>query len=171
MRKQLTMPITAAIIAAFLVLADFFVANLIYPSASFLWVSFIGWATSGALSLKEKVFALSNYAVGFFVALFIYTVTSSLEPILKTFILASCISVFIFNLFVVWLANLKRTKLVLSVPAIFIGIALSFSGLGVNLKFNSLESCATMLMILLVYGFLGLLAGHIFGVIGRRQKP
>ena len=65
------------------------------------------------------------------------------------------IAVFIINALVMYFQNAKKYFLD-SIPAIFIGIALTFSGAGIALKANNLS----LLWIILIYGVLGLLCGY-----------
>lgn len=167
MKKPLIMSLATGIIAVFLAVADFFVAKCLYPGASFLWVAFISWAAFGNISTREKISALPSYVIGFIVAFLMGSITSSLEIMIKIYILASCVSIFIFNVLIVYLSNFRQFK-AFSVSAIFLGLALAFSGLGVNLRMDSFRHAMIMLGIILIYGALGLLAGELLGKLSKR---
>lgn len=156
------MPLITGLIATGLAVSDYFIAGLIYKGSSFLWVSFISWSAFGRVSLKERISAVPCLISGVLIAFLMNTLTSSLETVIKAYIVASCISIFIFNILIAYFTNLKKFASS-SVVAIFIGLSLAFSGLGVGLEFDSIKSSLTMCEIILIYGVLGLIAGFLLG--------
>jgi len=57
-----------------------------------------------------------------------------------------------------------------SISGIFVGIAMTFSGLGIGLSPNTLDNSILMLTIILVYGILGLLSGWATLKFGPQKK-
>ncbi|MDD2627748.1 MAG: DUF1097 domain-containing protein [Clostridia bacterium] len=145
-------------IAAILVIVDSFIASLIIAGTSFTWIAFINWTVFFNSELHERMRAIIGYIIGYFSANAIIFIGNSMGNLFDFKIinvsLASVMAVFIINFLVIYFQKAKKL-FIDSIPGIFIGIALTFSGAGIMLEASNLK----LLLIILIYGVLGLLCG------------
>ena len=151
-----------SIIAGLLVIFDGIITYLMGWSGSYVWVSFISWTVFFGATLDERILAIPGYVVGFILAVTIMNLGNFLEGIINLKIIGIAISsVFatvVINFISIYFEKLKKFYLN-SINGIFVGIALTFSTLGVGLQPNTLNNSITMILIILLYGILGLLSG------------
>jgi len=152
-------PLVVGLIAAALLIIDGMIAPFFKIGASFMWVAFINWNLFFGSGNLDRWKAIPGFILGYISANLIiifgnYFNIISGAKIINTMI-ASIIAVFIINALVMYFQNAKKYFLD-SIPAIFVGIALTFSGAGIALKANNLS----LLWIILIYGVLGLLCGY-----------
>ncbi len=156
--------LTISIIAGILVLIDGIIVNLMGLNGSFVWVSFISWTVFFGVPLIERIKAIPGYIIGFLLAILIINFGSFLNDLFSIKILgvalSSILATAIVNFFCMYFEKLKKIYLD-SISGIFVGIALTFSGLGIGLTTNTLDNSIMMLSIILIYGILGLLSGYI----------
>lgn len=155
--------LTVGIIAGILVFVDGVITQLIGINGSFVWVSFISWTVFFGAKTIERLKAIPGYVIGFGLALAIINLGNYLHSIMHVTILgvtlASIVATFLINFICIYFEKLKKFYLD-SINGIFVGIALTFSGLGVGLDTASLCDCGYMLFIIVIYGILGLLSGY-----------
>lgn len=151
--------IVVALIATLVVFLDSLIAPIFLSGASFVWIAFINWTVFFNATVIERIKALIGYIIGFWVANFMI-LFGSIGGILSFKIInisiATLLGVFIANLLVMYLDKAKKVFLN-SIPGIFIGISITFSGAGIKLIPSSLE----MFWIIMIYGILGLLCGFL----------
>lgn len=156
--------LTISIIAGMLVLIDGVIVNLMGLNGSFVWVSFISWTVFFGVPLIERIKAVPGYIIGFLLAILIINFGTFLNGLFAIKILgvalSSILATAIVNFLCMYFEKLKRVYLD-SISGIFVGIALTFSGLGIGLTTDTLDSSITMLSIIVIYGILGLLSGYI----------
>lgn len=151
-------PLVVGLIAAVLLVVDGTIAPFFKTGASFMWIAFINWNLFFGSSSLDRLKAIPGFVLGFISANLIilfgnYFSIISDAKIINTMI-ASIIAVFIINALVMYFQYAKKYFMD-SIPAIFIGIALTFSGAGISLKAYDLS----LLFIIVIYGVLGLLCG------------
>ena len=155
--------ISIGIIAGLLVFLDGIITNLMGISGSFVWVSFVSWTVFFGASVDERIRAVPGYIVGFIFAILIINLGNFLNSLFDWTIfgvaLSSILATAIMNFLCMYFEKLKKIYLN-SISGIFVGIAMTFSSLGIGLTPNSLSNCITMIIIILVYGILGLLSGY-----------
>ncbi len=156
--------LTISIIAGLLVLIDGVIVNLMNLNGSFVWVSFISWTVFFGVPLIDRIKAVPGYIIGFLLAILIMNFGTFLNGLFSIKIfgvaLSSILATAIVNFFCMYFEKLKRFYLD-SINGIFVGIALTFSGLGIGLTTDTLSSSITMLLIIVIYGILGLLSGYV----------
>lgn len=154
--------IVIAIIAGLLVLCDGVIAKLLGQTGSFTWVAFVSWTVFFGEKTKERLKAIVGYIIGFFSAVAIIELGNLLSVIdFKVFGIVAIGSIMATMLINYLCIELERVGKVfpISVSGIFVGIAMTFSGLGVGLSPSNLENSLIMLAIIVIYGILGLLSG------------
>lgn len=158
MKKNLTLPITVGLVASILVIIDSFLAPLFSEKGSFTWVAFISWTVFFSATNNERLRAIPGYVIGFLSANLINILTDFFSKGLTFNIInvavGSVIAVFIVNTLVMFLDKGKKFWID-SISGIFVGIAISFSGAGVSMAMSDYK----LLLIILIYGILGLLSG------------
>ena len=160
--KEITKKATViGIIAGILVLCDGIFTKLLNQSGSFTWVAFVSWTVFFGESTKERLKAVVGYVIGFLAAVAIIKLGTLFGFIPISIIgvtIGSILATMIVNFACIELEGVKK-YFPISVSGIFVGIAMTFSGLGVGLTINTLENSLLMLLIIVVYGILGLLSG------------
>lgn len=154
--------IVIAIIAGLLVLCDGVIAKLLGQTGSFTWVAFVSWTVFFGEKTKERLKAIVGYIIGFLSAVAIIELGNLLSIIdFKVFGIVAIGSIMATMLINYLCIELERIGKVfpISVSGIFVGIAMTFSGLGVGLSPSNVENSLIMLAIIVIYGILGLLSG------------
>lgn len=154
--------IVIAIIAGLLVLCDGVIAKLLGQTGSFTWVAFVSWTVFFGEKTKERLKAIVGYIIGFLSAVAIIELGNLLSVIdFKVFGIVAIGSIMATMLINYLCIELERIGKVfpISVSGIFVGIAMTFSGLGVGLSPSNVENSLIMLAIIVIYGILGLLSG------------
>lgn len=157
--KYFLIPIVTAIAAGALYLLDCALAGIFREGATFLWVAFISWTVFYGSSINERVRGLIGVVIGFLVAVIMMLITGSFTLNILTISISCLLGILIMNFLVMFLNHTKKfwTN---SVSGVFVGIALTFSGLGVGMNpLNSVSEAFTILGVLVVYTILGLIAG------------
>lgn len=164
--------IVIAIIAGILVLCDGIITKILNQSGSFTWVAFVSWTVFFGSTVEERLKAVIGYVIGFLSATAIIYLGNWLN-----FIPFSIFGVAIGSILATMIINylcieLERTEkhFPISVSGIFVGIAMVFSGLGVGLTVDTIQNSILMLIIIVVYGILGLLSGWATLKFGIKSK-
>ena len=162
MKKITRKAIVIAIIAGLLVLCDGIISKLLNQTGSFTWIAFVSWTVFFGATIKERLKAIIGYILGFLAAVTSMKLGGILSGVIP------------FNIFGVAFGTILATMIInficieveciekyfpYSVSGIFVGIAMTFSGLGVGMTINTIESSMIMLAIIVIYGILGLLSG------------
>lgn len=172
-KKASVMPLVIAIITVMLVFTDSLVAPLFATGVAFTWMAFLNWTVFFGATNKERLRAPLGYIVGYLAANAMLWIGSNFVNIVSLQIInitfALLVGVFLVTLAVCYLDNAKQLYLN-SVPAIFLGIALTFSGAGIGLAAYDV----ILLMIILIYGVLGLICSfatnYFVTLINRKLK-
>lgn len=142
-------------------LCDGIISNLLNQTGSFTWVAFVSWTVFFGATVKERTKAIIGYIIGFLAATTIIYLGNWLGFISFNIFgvaLASILATMIINYVVIQLENIDK-YFPISTSGIFVGMSMTFSGLGVGLGVDTFKNSILMLIIILVYGILGLLAG------------
>lgn len=154
--------IVIAIIAGILVFLDALIVKLLNLDGSFTWIAFVSWTVFFGSDTKERLRAIIGYVIGFLAAFFIMELGNifNLMPVnlFGLITLGSVMATMLINYLCIELERIGKF-FPISVSGIFVGIAMTFSGLGVGLTPDTINNSILMLTIIIVYGILGLLSG------------
>ena len=159
MNKITRKALVIGLIAGILVLLDGIIGKLLGQTGSFTWVAFVSWTVFFGETVKGRLKAILGYVLGFLAAIAIMQL-GNLFSFMNIGIVAlgSILATIIINYISI---ELEKTEKIIpySVSGIFVGIAMTFSGLGIGLFPNNFESSVLILSIILIYGILGLMSG------------
>jgi len=158
--KELTKKsIVIAIIAGILVLCDGIITKLLNQNASFTWVAFVSWTVFFGATTKDRLKAIPGYILGFLAAVAIMNLGNLLSFMnIASVAFGSILATMIINFVCMEIEPLDK-YFPISINGIFVGMAMTFSGLGIGLSPNSLNNAMLSLGIIIIYGILGLLCG------------
>ena len=159
MNKITRKAIVIGIIAGVLVLFDGIIVKLLNQSASFTWIAFVSWTVFFGAAMKERFKAILGYVLGFLAAIAIMQL-GNLFSFMNIIGIAfgSILATMIINYICIELEKTEK-KFPYSVSGIFVGISMTFAGVGVGLYPNTIENSILMLAIIIIYGILGLASG------------
>ncbi len=164
MKKLTKKAVSIGIIAGMLVLIDGIITKFLPIDGSFVWISFVSWTVFFGSTTDERIRAVPGYIIGFLLAIIIINLGNILNNIMNLTILgvafSSILATGIINFISIYFEKLKKLYLN-SISGIFVGISMTFSSLGVGLSPDSLKNCVIMLLIIVIYGILGLISGYI----------
>ena len=146
--------ICVGLIASLALTADFFISPLFVSKGSFVWIAFINWTVFSISSGIEKLKAIGGYVTGYLCANGMIALGGFLTSqfnLSPSFPIGAVIATFLFNALIIRYGLSK--KIITSISSIFIGMSLTFSGLGTNMRATNLN----MLFIIMIYGIIGLL--------------
>lgn len=160
MKKITRKAVVIAIIAGILVLFDGFISKLFNQTGSFTWIAFVSWTVFFGATTKERLKAVVGYIIGFLAAVAIMKLGNlfSFIPNILGIAIGSILATMIINFLCIELEAIEK-HFPISISGIFVGIAMTFSGLGVGLTVDTLGNSILMLAIIVIYGILGLLSG------------
>lgn len=153
-------PVVVGLIASVIYIVDNFLGNALVSGGSFMWVAFLSWTIFCTVSLKERIQALIGNVVGFGFGVFMFHSSSFFPGNLGPISIAGLLFVFLANGAMMFFPHFKKVWLH-SLPAIFLGVALTFSGVGVGLYPDTVSHAFLQLAIILIYSLFGLLAGMV----------
>lgn len=162
-------PLKIAIIATIGCLIDFLIAGLFVKGASFTWVGFIVWTVFFGATVSDRIRGFIGVLIGFLAAVIMMFISKSFTLNVWIISISVLLGVFLINGLVMYLENTKKfwTN---SISGIFVGISLTFSGLGIGLNpLNNVKEAFIMLAIIAIYTVLGLLYG-LFSIIQFKRK-
>ena len=155
------MPLLIAVVASALYIVDALIGGLFVSGAGFMWVAFACWTVFFGASIKERIQGFIGIIIGFISAILMNLITASFSLNIGTISISCLLGVFILNGVVMYMNHAQKIWLN-SVTGAFVGIFLTFSGLGVGLSSTaSVSESLLMLGILLTYSVLGLICGYI----------
>ena len=155
--KMLVYGLAVATIVTAMTIADCFIAPCFFKGASFMWITFISWTLFSGQPKSERMKAIIGYIIGYFAANGMVWLANNFEiltklqsPVLPMGFLAIG---FVFNMLIAMYGNYTN-KFLNSIPAMFLGLSFTFSGVGVGFNPGNLSSLA----IIIIYGMMGVLA-------------
>ena len=153
-------PLVIGVIATILYLIDALIGGLFVEGGSFMWVGFAFWTVFFGSSVKDRIKGLIGAIIGFLAAILMMLITSSFSLNVVTISISCMRGVFVVNALVMYFEKAEKFWMN-SITGIFVGIWLSFSGLGVGLSpIANFQQFGIMLAIIVVYGILGLLCAY-----------
>ena len=159
MKKITKKAIVIAIIAGILVLCDSLITKALNQDASFTWIAFVSWTVFFGATNEERLKAVVGYAIGFLFAIAIMELGEMFSELNMVGIaFGSILATMIINFLCIELENFDKV-LPISVSGMFVGIAMTFSGVGIGLTIDTYKNLSLMLAIIVIYGILGLLSG------------
>ena len=154
--------IVIAIIAGILVICDGIITKILNQNASFTWIAFVSWTVFFNSTTNERKKAIIGYIIGFLAAFSIVQLGALFNnlpiSLFGIVTIGSILATMIINYLCIELEKIGKF-FPISISGIFVGIAMTFSGLGINLSPNTLNNSILMLVIIVIYGILGLLSG------------
>ena len=162
-------PLVIGIVASILYIIDALIGGLLVDGGSFMWVAFAVWTVFFGVSIKDRIKALIGIFIGFLSAIIMMLITSSFTANIHTISISCLIGVFVANMGVMYFEFASKLWLD-SISGIFVGIMLTFSGLGKGLSpLASFGEAMTMFAVIVIYSILGLICGYCS--ITFSQKP
>jgi len=147
-------PIVIAVIASLLYITDSFISRGIDLGRGFMWVAFVAWTISFSLNTKDKIKMWIGHLIGFAAAVGMIYFGQIFGSTIAGVGIAAVIGVFLFNGLVMYFDNFKKYW-INSITGIFMGIFLTFSGLGVGIGPDTWGNAFTTLGIIMLYSLLG----------------
>ena len=155
--KMLAYGLAVGTIVTAMTIADCFIAPCFFKGTSFMWITFISWTLFSGQPKNERLKAIIGYIIGYFAANGMVWLANNFEiltklqsPVLPIGFLAVG---FVFNMLIAMYGNYTN-KFLNSIPAMFLGLSFTFSGVGVGFAPSNLSSLA----IIIIYGMMGVLA-------------
>ena len=159
--KYFAMPLLIAVVASALYIVDALIGGLFVSGGRFMWVAFASWTVFFGASIKDRIKGFIGIIIGFLAAILMMLITGSFTLNIGTISISCLLGVFLLNGVVMYMNHGEKLWLN-SVTGAFVGIFLTFSGLGVGLSpITNVSESLLMLGILLTYSVLGLLCGYI----------
>ena len=167
--KYLKMPLVVAIIASCIYIIDNFLGNALVAGGSFMWVAFVSWTIFYSVSLKDRIQALIGNIVGFLFGCLMFHSSSFFAGSVFGISISGLLFVFLANGAMMFFVHFKKFWLH-SISGIFMGVFLTFSGLGVSLFPVTVSDAFLQLGIILIYSLFGLIAGYLCTYFGREKE-
>ncbi len=154
------MPIIVGITAALLYCVDSLIGPCISTGASFMWISFIAWTITVGMKIKEMLIIWLGIPLGFGFAVFMIYFSQSFDAKLLSISIAGVLGTLVANLIMMYFGNFKDIwgKLL---TGIFLGVALTFLGIGISLTPNTFSNASILLGTILLYCILGMFCAFI----------
>ncbi len=162
------MPVIVGIVACVIYIIDAFLGKAL-AGGSFMWVAFVSWTIFSNVSIKERVQGLIGNVVGFGFGLLMFHSSSFFSGSIAGISIAGLLFVFLANGAMMFCPKLEKIWLH-SLSGIFMGVFLTFSGLGVSLFPTTVANAFLMLAIILIYSVIGLIAGYVCKYFGNETK-
>ena len=167
--KYLKMPVIVGSIASVIYIIDNFLGKALVDGGSFMWVSFVSWTIFYGVSLNERIKALIGNIIGFLFGLLMWHSSSFFPGSIFGISIAGLLFVFIANGAMMFFPYFKKFWLD-SISGIFMGVFLTFSGLGVRLYPNNINDAFLQIAIILIYSLFGLIAGFLCTYFGKDKS-
>lgn len=162
-------PLVIGIVAAVLYIIDALIGGLFIAGGSFMWVAFAFWTVFFGATVSERIRGVIGTFIGFICAIVMMLITSSFTLNIFTISISCLLGVFLINMLVMYLEHTEKfwTN---SIPGVFVGIMLTFSGLGRGLSpLAGWGEAGTMLLVIMTYCVLGMLCGF-FSIFFTKPK-
>ena len=154
----LKMPVIVGLIASIIYIIDTFLGKALVTNGSFMWVAFVSWTIFYGATISERIKALIGNVIGFLFGILMFHSSSFFSGSVFGISISGLLFVFLANGAMMAFPHLKKVWLN-SISGIFMGVFLTFSGLGVNLFPTTTNNALLGLAIILIYSTFGLIAG------------
>ena len=158
-KGKLIYAVLVGVIVTIMSTIDCFVAPCFFKGkgTSFMWVAFISWTLFSSQSKNERLKAIIGYIIGYFAANGMVWLANNFEIFTKLYSpvmpIGFLVVGFLFNILIARYGDYSN-KFLNSIPAMFLGLSFTFSGVGVGFAPNNLNSLA----IIIIYGMMGVFA-------------
>ena len=160
--KYFAVPLIIAAIAGGLFVIDALVGTLFVSGASFTWIGFVGWTVFYSATLIDRVKGLIGVVFGFVCAILTMLISSTFTLNLHTISISGLLGVVVINFMVMAVTNVGHKIWLSSATGAFVGMFLTFSGVGVGLSaVASVGDAFLLLGIIVTYCVLGLVCGFL----------
>jgi len=166
--KNFKMPIIVGLIASVIYIIDNFLGKAL-ADGSFMWVSFVSWTIFYGVSVNERIRALIGNVIGFLFGLLMWHSSSFFPGSIFGISIAGLLFVFIANSAMMFVPKLSKLWMN-SISGVFMGVFLTFSGLGVKLYPVTVPDAFLQLGIILIYSTFGLIAGFLCTYFGKEKN-
>ena len=169
------MPIIIGTIAATLFCVDSVLAKYVWSAydevlrRGFMWIAFAAWTISFNMKNEERIRLWIGNIIGFLAGVGMIYFGDIFNTNVIGIGIAAAIGVFLFNGLVMYFANFKKFWLN-SITGIFMGIFLTFSGLGVGIGAETFADASMTLAIILTYSLLGCICAFFSIFFGTKWK-
>jgi len=140
----------------------------------FLWVAFVAWTISFGMKNEDRIRMWLGHTIGFLAAVGMIYFGGLFDITVIGIGLAAVIGVFLINSAVMYFAHLKKFWLN-SITGIFMGLFLTFSGLGVGLGPDTWANAGMTLGLILLYSAFGcvcaFLSVYLMGKWNKKETP
>ena len=167
--KYLKMPVIVGIIASVIYIIDAFLGDALVAGGSFMWVAFVSWTIFYGVSLTDRIKALIGNVIGFLFGLLMFHSSSFFPGSIFGISIAGLLFVFLANGAMMFFPHLKKFWLD-SISGIFMGVFLTFSGLGVALYPTTVANALLQIETILIYSAFGLVAGYLCTYFGKTKE-
>ncbi len=162
------MPVVVGLIASVIYIIDAFLGKAL-AGGSFMWVAFVSWTIFYGVSIKERIKAIIGNVIGFLFGLLMFHSSSFFPGNIAGISIAGLLFVFLANGGMMFFPKLDKYWLG-SISAIFMGVFLTFSGLGVSLYPTTIPNTFLALAVILIYSTFGLIAGLLCTYFGKSKE-
>ncbi len=166
--KYFKMPVVVGVIASVIYIIDTFLGKAL-AGGSFMWVAFASWTIFYGVSLDERIKALIGNVIGFLFGVLMFHASSFFDGSVFGISIAGLLFVFLANGAMMFFPKLSKLWIG-SISGIFMGVFLTFSGLGVSLFPTTFTNALLQLATILIYSTFGLIAGFICTYFGKEKK-
>ena len=167
--KYLKMPLVVGVIASCIYIIDSFLGKALVDGGSFMWVSFVSWTIFYGVSVSDRIKALIGNIIGFLFGLLMFHSSSFFGGSILGISVSGLLFVFLANGAMMFFPHFKKVWLN-SISGIFMGVFLTFSGLGVSLYPSTVPNAFLQLAIMLIYSLFGLIAGFLCVYFGKEKE-
>lgn len=168
MWKYLKTPLIVGIIASCIYIIDNFLGKALFENGSFMWIAFVSWTIFYGVSISDRIKALIGNIIGFLFGVLMFYAPNFFNGSVFGISISGLLFVFLANGAMMLFPNFKKLWLN-SISGIFMGVFLTFSGLGVSLYPTTLPNAFLQLGIILIYSTLGLIAGFLCTYFGKNK--
>ena len=167
--KIVKLPLIVGLIAAILYCIDSLLGKVLVENGSFMWVAFASWTIFFGVKFTDRIKALIGNVIGYSFGVFMFHASGFFAGSIIGIPVAGILFVFIANGVMMLFAHTKKIWLD-SIPGIFMGVFLCFSGVGVKLYPTTWENAFLQLGIILIYSTLGLICGFMTNYLNNLGK-
>jgi hypothetical protein len=155
--QKMAYAFSVGMIVVLMTIIDCLVAPLFAEGKSFMWIAFISWTLFSSSPKMERYRSLLGYVLGYFVANTMIWASSNFDLFtglhFHSFSIGTLSVGFFINMLIARYGA-HASKIFSSIPAMFLGMSFTFSGLGAGMAPKDIHSLA----VILIYGTVGVAA-------------
>ena len=155
--QKMAYAFSVGMIVVLMTIIDCLVAPLFFFFLSFMWIAFISWTLFSSSPKMERYKSLLGYVLGYFLANTMIWASSNFDLFtglhFHSFSIGTLSVGFFINMLIARYGA-HASKIFSSIPAMFLGMSFTFSGLGAGMAPKDIHSLA----VILIYGTVGVAA-------------